>query len=152
MKLADALLLRSDMNKKIASLTERIKGNCRVQDGEMPGEDPQKLMSEAFRIMQEYEQLVCRINRTNLVVKLAGERTMMESIAERDRLSSQHSLLKSSAEACRIENNYYSNSEIKWKPVLKVDGLEKQADDISKKIRELNSAIQEANWTNELLE
>lgn len=152
MKLADALLLRSDMNKKIASLTERIKGNCRVQDGESPGEDPQKLMSEAFRILQEFEHLVCRINRTNLAVKLANGRTMMESIAERDRLSSQHSLLKSAAEACRIESNYYSNSEIKWKPVLKVDGLEKQADDISKKIRELNSAIQEANWTNELIE
>ena len=77
---------------------------------------------------------------------------MMEAIAERDRLATQHRLLKSAAEACRIENNYYSNSEIKWKPVLKVDSLEKQADDIAKKIRELNSAIQETNWTHELVD
>jgi len=152
MKLADALLLRSDMNKKSASLSERIKGNCRVQDGDEPGEDPQKLMVEAFRIMQEHEALVCRINRTNLAVKLGGGKTMMESIAERDRLNAQHNLIKEAASACRLENNYYSNSEIKWKPVLKVDGLEKQADDLSKKIRELNSAIQEANWSNELLD
>ena len=152
MKLADALLLRSDMNKKLASLTERIKGNCRVQDGEKPGEDPQKLLEEAFRIIQELEQLVGRINRTNLVVLLSNGKTMMEAIAERDRLATQHRLLKSAAEACRIENNYYSNSEIKWKPVLKVDSLEKQADDIAKKIRELNSAIQETNWTHELVD
>jgi len=152
MKLADALLLRADMNKKIASLTERIKGNCLVQDGDLPGEDPQKLMPEAFRIMQEQESLVCRINRTNMAVKLSGGGTMMGAIAQRDRLNGQHALLKAAAAACRVENNYYSNSEIKWKPVLKVDALEKQADDLSKKIRELNSAIQEANWSNELLD
>lgn len=152
MKLADALLLRSDINKRLSSLTERIKGNCLVQDGEVPGEDPQKLMEEAFRLHQELEQLIGRINRTNVVVKLANQRTMMESIVERDRLTGQHKLLKEAASACRVETNYYSNSEIKWKPVLKVESLEKQADDLSKKIRELNSAIQEANWAHELLD
>lgn len=152
MKLADALLLRSDMNKKVASLSERLKGNCRVQAGEEPGEDPQKLLVEAFRVMQEFEQLVGRINRTNLTAKLANGKTMMEAIAERDRLEGQYKLLKEAACACRIENNYYSNSEIKWRSVLKVDSLEKQADDLSKKIRELNSTIQSANWTAELLD
>ncbi len=151
MKLADALLLRSDMNKKLGSLAERIKGNCRVQDGEEPGEDPQKLMAEAFRISQELEQLVCQINRTNLTVKLTTGQTMMEAIAERDRLVLQHKLLKDAATACRVENNYYSQSEIKWKAVLNIEGLEKQADDVSKRIREVNSAVQEANWNNELV-
>lgn len=152
MKLAEALLLRSDMCKTLSSLNSRMVGNCLVQDGEKPGEDPQKLMSQAFRIQQELESLICRINRTNLVVKLANGKTMMEAIAERDRLGSQHSWLKSAASASRIEKSYYSNSEIKWKPVLKADGLEKQADDVSKNLRELNVAIQEANWTNELLD
>lgn len=152
MKLADALLLRSDMNKKLASLSTRIAGNCKVQDGEIPGEDPQKLIEEAFRILQEFEKLVGRINRTNLVVKIANGKTMMEAIAERDRINAQHKLLKEAADGCRVQSNYYSNSEIKWKPVLKVDGLEKQADDLSKKVRELNSAIQEANWANELVD
>lgn len=152
MKLADALLLRSDMNKKIASLAERIKGNCRVQDGEKPGEDPQQLLAMSFRILQEMEILICRINRTNIGCKLATGKTMMESIAERDRLNAQHRILKDATAASRIESAQYSNREIKWKPVLKVDGLEKQADDLSKKIRELNSSIQEANWTNELVD
>lgn len=152
MKLADALLLRSDMNKKIASLIDRIKGNCRVQEGEQPGEDPQKMLAEAFRVMQELEQLVGRINRSNLVIKLASGKSMMEAIAERDRLTSQHNLLKQTAMACRVEPSYYGTSEIKWKTVLRVDSLENQADDLSKKIRELNSAIQEANWKNDLIE
>ncbi len=152
MKLAEALLLRADMNKKLASLAERIKINCRVQDGDEPGEDPQKLMNTAFRILQEMEALIIRINRTNIGCKLPSGKSMMESIAERDRLNSQHRLLKEATAAGRIENIHYSNTEIKWKSVLKVDALEKQADDLSKKIRELNAAIQEANWTNELVD
>jgi chaperonin cofactor prefoldin len=35
---------------------------------------------------------------------------------------------------------------------MKVDGLEKQADDISKKLRELNTSIQAANWASDLPE
>lgn len=152
MKLADALLLRSDMNKKTASLAERIKANCRVQDGEEPGEDPQKLLATLFRILQEMEELITRINRTNLTCMLPSGKSMMESIAARDRLTAQHRVLKEATAASRIESAQYSNREIKWKSVMKVEGLEKQADDLSKKIRELNSAIQEANWTNELVD
>ncbi|MBB6428628.1 DIP1984 family protein [Algisphaera agarilytica] len=36
MKLAEALMLRSDQEKKIASLRERIAANAVVQEGETP--------------------------------------------------------------------------------------------------------------------
>ena len=36
MKLAEALLLRADLNKKLASLRERINRNAIVQEGETP--------------------------------------------------------------------------------------------------------------------
>jgi uncharacterized coiled-coil DUF342 family protein len=152
MKLAEALILRADMHKKIESLTQRIKGNCRVQDGEEPGEDPQKLLTDAFRLLQDQEQLVCKINAANLSTKVADGTTMMEALAARDRLTKQHKILKEAASSSRNESTYYSNSEIKWKAVLKVDSLEKQADDLSKKLRELNTSIQAANWNADLPE
>jgi hypothetical protein len=80
MKQAEALILRADMNKKIASLTERINGNCKVQEGEEPGEDPQELLIDTFRILQEHEQLVCKINLANVTTKLPNGKTMMELI------------------------------------------------------------------------
>jgi hypothetical protein len=151
MKLAEALILRADMNKKIASLTERINGNCKVQEGEEPGEDPQELLIDTFRILQEHEQLVCKINLANVTIKLPNGKTMMEALAERDRIAKQHAILKAAAASSRNQlHNYYSNSEIKWKSVMKVDGLEKQADDVSKKLRELNTAIQAANWNGDI--
>ena len=51
MKLAEGLMLRSDIQKKLASLRERISRNAVVQEGNKPHEDPQKLMKEAFSTM-----------------------------------------------------------------------------------------------------
>ena len=44
MKIAEALLLRADMQKKLASLRERVGNNAVVQEGVAPHEDPAKLL------------------------------------------------------------------------------------------------------------
>src|SRR5262245_46101487 len=46
----------------------------------------------------------------------------------------------------RKEPARYGVREIKWVATLEVAKLQKQADDLSKSIRELNALIQEANW------
>ncbi|KCW30188.1 DIP1984 family protein, partial [Acinetobacter baumannii] len=46
MKLAEALLLRSDQQKKIISLKQRINANVLVQDGDQPSEDPNELLKQ----------------------------------------------------------------------------------------------------------
>ena len=44
MKLAEALLLRADMQRKLESLRERIGRNTVTQEGEKPSEDPNALL------------------------------------------------------------------------------------------------------------
>ena len=44
MKLAEALLIRSDMQTKLASLQQRINNNVMIQEGDQPSEDPQTLI------------------------------------------------------------------------------------------------------------
>lgn len=61
MKLAEALLLRSDQQKKLASLKQRINANVLVQDGDEPSEDPNELIKQVFALTQESNQLICRI-------------------------------------------------------------------------------------------
>ena len=65
MKLAEALLLRSDQQKKLASLKQRINANVLVQDGDKPSEDPNELIKQVFALIQESNQLICRIHLTN---------------------------------------------------------------------------------------
>jgi hypothetical protein len=146
MKLAEALLLRADLQKKIASLRERVVANAVVQEGDKPHEDPTTLMSEAFGAIDKLETLVSKINETNLRAKLADGRTLTAAIARRDTLAAQHALITAAIAGCRKEPDRYGVREIKWVATLKVAKLQKQSDDLAKKIRELNALIQEANW------
>jgi hypothetical protein len=150
MKLAEALMLRADVQKKLASLRERIARNAVVQEGDQPSEDPTKLMKEAVGVLEELEQLVIRINAANQASKLPDGRTLMQAIARRDTLVQQHSLLSSAVTGTKREPSRYSMREIKWVAIVDVAKLQKQADDLAKKIRELNALIQETNWTVEL--
>ena len=43
MKLAEALNLRADLQKRIAQLKERLANNVKVQEGDSPAEDPKAL-------------------------------------------------------------------------------------------------------------
>ncbi|NUM56899.1 MAG: DIP1984 family protein [Candidatus Hydrogenedentes bacterium] len=146
MKLAEALLLRGDMQKKIESLRERITRNGMVQQGEKPSEDPNALIKEAFAVTDELESLVVAINRANLKHKLSDGRTITEAIARRDTLTKRHSLLLSAIKSSQEEPERYSMREIKWKATLPVAKLQKQADDVAVRIREINALIQESNW------
>jgi hypothetical protein len=151
-KLAEALLLRADMQKKIASLRERIVANAVVQEGEKPNEDPNELLLEASGVMSDLESLVGRINKTNLAARLADGRSLTEAIARRDHLVQRHALLQAAAAGSRKEPDRYGVREIKWVATMEVRKLQKQLDDLGKNIRELNAAIQEANWKVSLVE
>lgn len=150
MKIAEALLLRADMQKKLASLRERVAKNAVVQQGDEPHEDSAKLLDEAFAVLKELESLVFKINEANLTNALADGRSLTQAISRRDTLAAQHSLLQHAIESTQREPDRYSMTEIKWVSTLKVAGLQQQSEDLAKKIRELNAEIQQANWNAEL--
>jgi len=150
MKLAEALLLRADLQKKIASLRDRVVSNAVVQQGDKPHEKPVELMKQAVGAIGELEELVTKINRANLATKLADGRTLTQAIAHRDALQAQHALYVAAIAGCRKEPDRYGVREIKWVATLEVSKLQKQADDLAKKLRDLNATIQKANWSAEL--
>jgi uncharacterized coiled-coil DUF342 family protein len=150
MKIAEALLLRADIQKKIASLRDRIVSNAVVQEGEKPHEKPDELMKQAAGALAELEKLVTKINRTNLATKLADGRTLTDAIAHRDTLVAQHGLYVAAIAGSKKEPDRYSPREIKWVATLPVAKLQKQVDDLAKKLRELNAEIQKANWKADL--
>ena len=135
MKLAEALLLRSDLKKKLASLRERVAANALVQEKEKPHEDPAKLIKEAVGVLAELEAI---------------GRLLAAAIAHRDTLAQHHSLLQAAIAASRKEPDRYSMKEIKWIATLEVAKLQKQCDDLAKSLREINAAIQSTNWQAEI--
>lgn len=152
MKLAEALLLRSDQQKKLCSLKQRINANVLVQDGDEPSEDPNELLKQVFSLTQESQKLIFAVHQTNAFTKLSDGRSLLALLTLRDELVERHKILTSAISNTRQEHDRYSSREIKWHKVIPVSSLQKQADDISVKLRNLNVVIQATNWQIDLLE
>ncbi|MBJ8439330.1 DIP1984 family protein [Acinetobacter junii] len=152
MKLAEALLLRSDQQKKLASLKQRINANVLVQDGDEPSEDPNELIKQVFALTQESNQLICRIHLTNALARLEDGKILLSLLSSRDSYAEQHNILINAIANTHREPDRYSAREIKWQKVIPVSSLQKQANDISAKLRDINIKIQAVNWQIDLVE
>ena len=152
MTLGEALTRRSDLQTRVGELRNRLTQSARVQEGEKPHEDPSALLAEFDAVADELERLIGRINRANLTVRLADGRTLTEALARRDSLTLRHQTLRALAEAAAEKQDRYSRSEIKILSTVAVAEIRQRADDLARERRELDVAIQEANWANELAE
>lgn len=152
MKLAEALLLRSDMQIKLASLQQRINSNVMIQEGDEPSEHPASLIQEATSLNTELYLLIERIHRTNALATTEQGTAIIHLLSQRDALTSQHRILQQAIDNTRRENGRYSSSEIRWVKTVSVADLQKQADQISQKLRQNNLEIQASNWQIDLVE
>src|SRR6266480_4448955 len=91
MKVAEGLILRADLQKKLASLRDRVTQYVTVQHGEKPAENPNDLLKQAAGVIRELQELVFRINRANLDSTTSDGRSLTELLARRDALVQQHS-------------------------------------------------------------
>lgn len=151
MKLAEALKERSDLTKKLAELSSRLTSNCLVQEGEKPSEDPAALMAEIDRCAARQQELIVRINRTNVATVRDGK-SLMDRIAERDRLRTQMEIYRSAVREASSGTSRATRTEIRILPAVDVRALQKRVDDMAKTLREVDNRLQEANWTTELLD
>lgn len=150
MKLASALVERSDLQRKISELSNRLNTNAKVQDGEEPAEKPEELLEEMDSVMTRLEELVTKINLTNSSVVVEGK-TLTEWLAKRDCLKQRIGLLRGFLNSASEKIDRYSRAEIKIVSTVNVKALQKDVDALSKTLRETDEKIQEINWTTELL-
>lgn len=152
MKLAQALIARADCQQRISQLKERLIASAKVQEGDNPPEPPELLLSEVDRLTKELEDLIRRINRTNSQTIFSGDLTLSDVLATRDILQMRQSINRHVARAGIVEQNRYSRSEIRFVSTVDIKELLKQADELSKRHRELDAGIQAFNWTTDLLD
>lgn len=152
MKLAEALLERKDILKRLEVLRERLVSDAKVQEGDRPAQDPEELLAEAERLCRRLKDLVVAVNRANSRAVLRDGRTLTEAIAERDVLQLWHGFLTAVANAAVPSRDRFSlgRQEIKYVPTVDVAGLRKRADDVAKACRELDTEIQAVNWQAEI--
>lgn len=150
MKLAEALVQRADLKRRLAELQNRLTQNVRVQEGESPHESPDVILRELTDALTAYRTLIQRINRTNAATRLADGRTITDHIAERDVLIIEQRALDSAIKASTETNWRYSRTEIKQVVTIDIPTVRQQLDEVSKRLREVDLSIQKANWEVEL--
>lgn len=151
MKLAEALAIRKDKQKKIEQLKSRVLNNVRIQEGDIPSENPAELMGEMDACLKDLFVLIFKINKTNMNTVSDG-RTVTEMMAERDVLSIRVTALRDIFNKASESQDRYSRSEIKLVTTIDIKALGKQIDELSKRLRELDMKIQALNFTTELIE
>jgi hypothetical protein len=156
MKLAEALALRSDAQKRAIQLQARALASARYQEGEQPSESAADLLAEARAVVDEVETLVRRINRTNAATELEPGVTITDAIARRDALAQHRKVLAAVADAAagRSDGRMWRQlrSELREVTDLPVGELRREADDVSRQYRELDVRLQQANWATDLVE
>ena len=148
MKLAEALILRADLQKELMSLKNRINQNLLVQEGEKPSENPYTLYDEILLKVSELEDLIIKINKTNSNYITSNNESISDLIVKRDMLGKKISILKEIAEEATVKVNRYSQTEIKIFSAMKVDQLQREINKYSKEYRELDTKLQLDNRFN----
>ncbi len=150
MKLAEALILRADCQKRFAQLKSRLLTNAKIQEGDKPAENPQELSRELEGLEGELLDLIKRINKTNSATVEGNSKTLSDALAERDVLALRGAAFNDLAMTAAIAHDRFTRSEIKFVSTINVAEIQRRADELAKEFRELDARIQELNWQTEL--
>lgn len=146
MKLAEALVQRADLKRRLAEIQGRLTQNARVQEGEQPYENPDAILREMRETLDAFRTVIQQINRTNSASRLEDGRTLTDALAAEQRI--REALIKAAAQV----DFRYSRSEIKQVATVDVAEQRRTLDSTARALRELDLSIQRANWQIDLIE
>lgn len=155
MILGEALNRRSDLLKRVAQVQDRLGASALAQEGDEPPERPQELLEELDSLCGELQSLVARVNHTNAATKLSNGETVTEALARRDVLDLRLAALRAVVREATGRGgplSRYSRSEIRMVRQIEVGEVQRQIDGLAKQRRELDTLLQQHNWSVPMVE
>lgn len=147
MKLAEALIERAAVQRHIEQLQARIVQNARYQEGEEPAEDAAVLLADVTGALERLRHLILAINLTNAATATSDGLPLTAALATRDVLRKRHAILVAAADAASGSGGSRQlRSELRQIAALPVAAVRAEADEVAKRVRELEATIQQANW------
>ena len=146
MKLAEALILRADLQKRISELKDRLLRSAKIQEGEEPYENPDILLKELDSLITNLTDIVQRVNKVNSSVLIDNDETISDYLAKRDALKLKRSMIAALIDGATTKFDRYSRSEVKIFSTVNISDLQKKADDLAAEYRRIDTIIQEYNW------
>lgn len=91
--------------------------------------------------------LIIAVNKKNATTRIESlNMTIAEALEAREALHREHKLYSQILEEASNRSQRYSRSEIKMVRTVNTKDISKKVDQLAKKIREFDVAIQQTNW------
>lgn len=146
MKLAEALLLRRDLEANLTAMKQEILANALIQEGDSFDISLEELLQDYQKTNEEFSQLVVKINQRNSsAILYDSDKLIVEALEERESLRREHGLFNETIEAAS-DIRRFGRNEIRMVRTVDTKELTKKMNEISKKLRELDGKIQQTNW------
>ena len=150
MKLAEALSRRAALVERSQQLRSRLKDCIKIQEGDEPTEDVDRVIAELDRTLDELQKLIYRINMTNTTAVIEG-RNLTSLLAERDTLAMRTKTLYEGLEHLTEREDRYGRMEVKYVRTVNANEFRKIHDQSAARLRELDLKIQALGWSTELI-
>jgi hypothetical protein len=108
-------------------------------------------LGEALTVRADMQQRLAELRgRLLAVAKVQEGETLTAALARRDVLAVRHKVHRELAAAASEQSERYSPREIKMTATVDVAQLRRTVDELARERRELDVALQAANWANTL--
>lgn len=133
-------------------LVRRIRQNVSGQEGDLPYEDPNRLLQKLHETSDRLSSLIAAINRTNQAAGFDENGNLADAIIHRDELVRLSGALREILDSAGGTVRRYSLTEIKNVVYLDITRLNDEADDLARRARIIDAKIQQINWATDLIE
>lgn len=147
MKIAEALMERAALKTDLEELKNRMLKNVKIQDGDTIQEDVYTLIDEYIQKQSHLSELISKINQSNIKTINNDGESLANMLALRDTYKSIVKTYKLLYDEAIITPSRYSRNEIKFISTVDIDKIQAKINEYSGKYRNLDTQIQELNWT-----
>ena len=150
MKLAEALLLRRDLENRLQILRAEITDSVLVQEGDTLDRSVTDLLADYQEASQQLDEIARQINHTNATTPLVdSDISLVDALSQRERLRQSHALytqiLASAKTGPRMGRN-----EIRYIRTIDTQEITKWLNQTAQSLRQIDGQIQQTNWVTDL--
>lgn len=152
MKLAELLLDKSHLQKKISELKQRIVDSGKIQEGDEKLEDVDSLLKELDQAYENLNRLSFKIADANFRAEFGnfGHLKLAHALIAKENLSKRIGVITQILGECSIKQARYTRNEIKFVNTFSIADLRTELEELTKQRRNLDVKIQELNWNFEV--
>lgn len=149
MKIAQALVERASLNRKIKEVQTDVISNGKIQEGDVPVYNCDELLTKLNELFEQLKTLDERILKSNYKTEVDGI-NLATLIKRKDLVNAKVAYLRVIVDSCSVKMDRYTKTEIKSVCMIDIKELVNKIEKLVEEKKRLDLLIQEINWNTDL--